>query len=576
MKECEYFSIYDEFFKDAKNFLNTITETNDNGPDSSSSGETSVDDKDGNCILKKGKKEKFLDFHLDIENNKVVWHEGIINDNINDGSCRGSSRGSSRGSGRGSSRGSGRGSNRGSGRGSNRGSGRGSSRGSGRGSGNGSSNGSCTNVTDSELNKNGFNPMYPSLNREAPKILLCYGKSHNMCLSYKLYYDNINQESTNVNYSLSIFRKKFSTYDYKAKEYNLEKKNENKIKSFLFRLAFWKRRAREEDLLFMDDGKKQIKYDGNNITYEHTEARMRKDKYYNADRSSNEVVIDHHHNRHLHYEHHRPHYHDRGNNHGNKKKVKDGLDEEKKRLTFNEEKDKEKVKEKEKEKERIKKKGVSYEYLLTPSKHEYDAFCLFNPRFKQGKHHTVMFLQSYNVSIIPFVKPKKLKEEVNELFNEINPWIDKSLTLSKLRNLKIDIFNLINSIPEIDISTISCAWVFFERLVIKGYVHKCNRKLYAATCLILSLKFYQHDDIQILEKLLIYIQKLDKKENLTPSLIFSVEFLVYRLLDFSLQHTYENIRAHIHQYLESKELKFEDVYGISEDVYICSNYCKES
>lgn len=144
---------------------------------------------------------------------------------------------------------------------------------------------------------------------------------------------------------------------------------------------------------------------------------------------------------------------------------------------------------------------------------------------------------------------------MNELFSEINPWIHKSLTLSKLRNLKIDLFNLINHIPEIDISTISCAWVFFERLVIKGYVHKGNRKLYAATCLILSLKFYQHDDIHILEKLLIYIQKLDKKENLTPSLIFSMEFTLYKLLDFSLQHTYENIRLHIHQYLESKVRK---------------------
>ncbi|CRH01079.1 cyclin dependent kinase binding protein, putative [Plasmodium relictum] len=459
MKKSDYFTIYENFFKDANDFLNTV-ETKNNFFDYSS--ESSTDNKNEEDDGVNNKNGKYVDFYINAESNKVICKNNLLENE--------------------------------------------------------------KKISSSNLNF-------------SSRILLCYKNTHNLCLSYKPYSDNTYYDSSNVNYSISIFKKKVPTFDNKGEEYSLKKKNESKILSIFYK---WILFHKKEDSNFIKEQKKKIK-NRESITKKIDEERnmlndKKKKKLYSIKNNNNLNM--------------------------NSKQTEENL---KKDQHINEVKKRKKGK-----------KGISYEHLLKPSKYDYDAFCLFNPRFKQGKHHTVMYLQSYNVSIIPFVKPKKLKEKVNELFSEINPWIHKSLTLSKLRNLKIDLFNLINHIPEIDISTISCAWVFFERLVIKGYVHKFNRKLYAATCLILSLKFYQHDDIQILEKLLSYIQKLDKKENLTPSLIFSVEFLVYRLLDFSLQHTYENIRPHIHQYLESKELKFEDVYGASEDVYLYSNYANKS
>ncbi|GAW81965.1 cyclin dependent kinase binding protein [Plasmodium gonderi] len=510
MKEPQYFTIYEDFFKDAKNFLNTVIETKSNIFDVSSSSESSSDDKKDSEV-NNSEKERHIDFYLNEHSNKVLWQKSISHDENSNGDIvigRNTTRRNDKFR---------------------------------------SETRAVDRYSEMEVNKNIYNPL-SNVNNEGTKILLCYQNSHTMCLSYKFYNENVYQDSTNVNYSISIFKKKVPNFDIEDEKYAFERDNKNKITHFLKRLIFfWSYKENGGKFLFTKEERKQMRDEDNIRNKYHKEDEENKNGGKNMNINKNFISNGYSSN-------------SLSMRNG---KVQSMEEEKKENIDFKEMKRKRK-------KER--KKGISYEHLLVPSNHKYDAFCLFNPRFKQGKHHTVMCLQGYNVSIIPFVKPRKLKEEVNELFNEINPWIHKSLTLSKLRNLKIDLFNLIHNIPEIDISTISCAWVFFERLVIKGYVHKTNRKLYAATCLILSIKFHQHDDMQNLEKLLIHIQKLDKKENLTPSLIFSVEFLVYRLLDFSLQHTYEDIRPHIHQYLESKELKFEDVYGISEEAYLCSNY----
>ncbi|EUD66323.1 hypothetical protein C922_03239 [Plasmodium inui San Antonio 1] len=532
MKEPKYFTVYDDFFKDAKTFLNTVVETKNSIFDVSSSEESSSEEKnDGG---EEGpRKERHIDFYLNNQSNRAVCHK----DSSKEGSTTGKS--------------------------ANR-SGTNGNDPNWRGTNGNSPNRSAPHRSgrhrghhNAEADAYRNNHCFSNMNHCASKILLCYQNTHTMCLSYKPYNENVCQDSANINYSISIFKKRVPNFDMEEEKYAFYGEEEdNGVLRFLKKWAFWRYRRKGRKFPLIDEERSQFRRGekvGSNFHAEDatgTGKDVRRGMEKNSNKYSKDPMM-------------RGPSRDFLTNRGKGKSAENAEEEAKKKSVILNEM-------RRKKKER--KKGISYEHLLSPSKHEYDAFCLFNPRFKQGKHHTVMCLQGYNVSVIPFVKAKKLKEEVNELFNEINPWIHKSLTLSKLRNLKIDLFNLISNIPQIDISTICCAWVFFERLVIKGYVHKSNRKLYAATCLILSLKFYQHDDMQILEKLLFYIQKLDKKENLTPSLIFSVEFLVYRLLDFSLQHTYEHIRPHIYQYLESKELNFEDVYGISEEVYLCSNY----
>ncbi|KAF8819293.1 cyclin dependent kinase binding protein [Cardiosporidium cionae] len=218
----------------------------------------------------------------------------------------------------------------------------------------------------------------------------------------------------------------------------------------------------------------------------------------------------------------------------------------------------------------IPKKGISYAELLVPSDYKYDPYYFNNPRYKQGKHHTVMKMPGYTISIIPFVKPKKLKEEINEQFREMNPWISSALTLSKIRNLKNDLFGLISQFPMLDISTVAAAWVYFERLVMKRIVHKLNRKLCAVACLVLSYKFNQDFESGILKELAACFPRLDRQEHLGLSEIYQAEFQVFMLLDFSLQVQVKDIIPHIRSYLESKDKNFEDVYGFSEQALIAS------
>ncbi|CAK0841919.1 unnamed protein product [Prorocentrum cordatum] len=46
----------------------------------------------------------------------------------------------------------------------------------------------------------------------------------------------------------------------------------------------------------------------------------------------------------------------------------------------------------------------------------YDPGFLDDQRLRQGKHHTVLRLEGYQVSVIPFVRPRRLKEELNDQF----------------------------------------------------------------------------------------------------------------------------------------------------------------
>lgn len=78
---------------------------------------------------------------------------------------------------------------------------------------------------------------------------------------------------------------------------------------------------------------------------------------------------------------------------------------------------------------------------------------------------------------------------MNEQFREAHPELDPSITLSKIRHLK-DLLTEVAAKPEIDLesSTVAIAFIFIEKLILKGFITKANRKVVAAACLVLAAK----------------------------------------------------------------------------------------
>ena len=70
------------------------------------------------------------------------------------------------------------------------------------------------------------------------------------------------------------------------------------------------------------------------------------------------------------------------------------------------------------------------------------------------------------------------KKEQNEAFRKKHPEFPTELTLSKINAIKTHLLNICK-VMDLEISSISHAFVYFEKLVQKQIVNKQNRKLLA-------------------------------------------------------------------------------------------------
>ncbi|KDO25057.1 hypothetical protein SPRG_09195 [Saprolegnia parasitica CBS 223.65] len=188
----------------------------------------------------------------------------------------------------------------------------------------------------------------------------------------------------------------------------------------------------------------------------------------------------------------------------------------------------------------------------------YDPNFLDNPEYRQGRHKDVIRgdrkVGPVVSSILRFVKPNDLKEELNKQFRETHLWLDDSeLTLSKIRNLKQEALAM-GSRTYLDISTIALACVYFEKLVLSNFVHKANRKLYMSACLILALKFNEplnRDGIvDVIKKLLV---EIDHVHSLPSRDVLTAEFTVYAQLSFALHVPLQEIQPHFARLLRLVE-----------------------
>lgn len=202
--------------------------------------------------------------------------------------------------------------------------------------------------------------------------------------------------------------------------------------------------------------------------------------------------------------------------------------------------------------------GTSYKQYLVPGESG-----SYDPNFldDRSQHHTVVNVESHGVSVNPFSRKSRFKEDMNEQFRQLHPWLDRSLTLSKLRNLQKDLREMTLSIPELDISTVAIAWVYFEKLVLGNHVRKSNRKLLAGACLVLAFKFNQHGDRSSLQQLACCIRKLDRKDQLNLDDLQDAELKVFVWLKFSLLSRDADVMPHLLRMLSDLGRDIGEYYG---------------
>ncbi|XP_028924641.1 CDK5 and ABL1 enzyme substrate 1 isoform X2 [Ornithorhynchus anatinus] len=160
---------------------------------------------------------------------------------------------------------------------------------------------------------------------------------------------------------------------------------------------------------------------------------------------------------------------------------------------------------------------------------DYDPDLLDDPQWPCGKHKRVLIFPSYMTTVIDYVKPSDLKKDMNETFKEKFPHI--KLTLSKIRSLKREMRKLAQEECGFEEPTVAMAFVYFEKLALKGKLNKQNRKLCAGACVLLAAKIGSDLKKHEVKHL---IDKLEEKFRLNRRELIAFEFPVLVALEFAL------------------------------------------
>ncbi|CAB1097072.1 unnamed protein product [Ectocarpus sp. CCAP 1310/34] len=176
----------------------------------------------------------------------------------------------------------------------------------------------------------------------------------------------------------------------------------------------------------------------------------------------------------------------------------------------------------------------------------YKAGFLDDPALKVGRHRH-MTKGDRNTgpvvsSVLLFVKPRVLKDELNARFREEHPMLPPSLTLSKIRSVKRQAL-LGCYRAGMEVSTVALACIYFERLCLAGVVTKPNRRLAMAACLAIAYKFNEAM-LEGVSKLPALWAFIDQEWQVSKKRVLEAEFGVLVQLSFDLHEDPRDIFHH--------------------------------
>lgn len=177
----------------------------------------------------------------------------------------------------------------------------------------------------------------------------------------------------------------------------------------------------------------------------------------------------------------------------------------------------------------------------------YMPLLLDDPELLIATGKRVLKLPNYLTSVLGYVRPNEHKRDVNREFHDRFPLIQ--LTLTKLRSIKSVMVQIARKLS-FDLWIVAQAHVLFEKLILKLFIHKLNRKLCASAALLISAKL---NDIKGLE-LTNLIQELETNFRISRRDLMNTELDVALGLEFCLIPTEFEILPHYQRIYKSLDL----------------------
>lgn len=204
--------------------------------------------------------------------------------------------------------------------------------------------------------------------------------------------------------------------------------------------------------------------------------------------------------------------------------------------------------------------GASYaDVLCAPCEADYNAF-LLDPASavevltpEEMDHNDFRGGQALSSHYLTGVHER---EKLNQKFHQRHPGIQPTMSLTKLRSLKRVLFRLMKTEEAtLDLTAVACAWVYFERLALGGWVNKTNRRTALCACIILGVKYNQDEkfDLERIQRLVCDILPNQFDQTVSPKDIVKLEFEVFAALNFDLGVSREEAEPHILQFLRTNQ-----------------------
>eukprot|EP00033_Pygsuia_biforma_P005797 GCRY01006419.1.p1 GENE.GCRY01006419.1~~GCRY01006419.1.p1 ORF type:complete len:478 (+),score=105.72 GCRY01006419.1:280-1713(+) len=194
---------------------------------------------------------------------------------------------------------------------------------------------------------------------------------------------------------------------------------------------------------------------------------------------------------------------------------------------------------------------------------EYSADYLDNPNLTAAKNKTIINLPSHIVSILPAVRQgeSERKEDLNEQFLLRHEWLGEyGISFSKIRSLKRKLF-VIASQCLFEMTCVALAYVYLDKMILKGRVTKENRHLQAALALLTAVKILDPNPIEKLPEL---FEVVEDVLDVSKHSLLEHEFSFLASLNFDLTPRAPEIFPHFPPLMEKLNTTPE-VYLVEED-----------